>query len=249
MGTNAQDLYKTQYRGRSSRVACGGTYRCLGARQIGVWSEAKAHADFSHMSYVVPVHATKQQLLGATTHCDGTARVQTVNKQVNHRFWHLIDEFRDLTGIPVVLNTSLNNYAEPIVESVDDAITFLLTTKADYLVIGSILISRGNEANLEQGILELCPALASHVNAVLLEAEKCENRRPVLQSTKSLSETRNQAPLSLETLELLRSADGKTTLECLLQKGQCGNHNVDSLVAEVIKLWSQRLIVLRPRGL
>jgi len=97
---------------------------------------------FAFMSFAVPVQPDKRALLQATTHVDGTARVQVVFEDVNPRYWKLISEFHRLTGVPVVLNTSFNNNAEPIVDSVDDAIQCYLTTGLDYLVIDDYLIAK-----------------------------------------------------------------------------------------------------------
>ena len=97
---------------------------------------------FSYMIFVVNVQKEKRSILGAVTHVDGTARIQTVSRQTNPRYWELIDEFRKITGVPVVLNTSFNNNAEPIVDSVDDAIVCFLTTKLNALVIGDYLIHK-----------------------------------------------------------------------------------------------------------
>jgi carbamoyltransferase len=96
--------------------------------------------DLSFMTFVVRVKETERQRLGATTHVDGTARIQTVGAGTNPRFHKLIAEFGKLTGIPILLNTSFNNDAEPIVDSARDAIATYLTTGLDALVIGNFLV-------------------------------------------------------------------------------------------------------------
>jgi carbamoyltransferase len=58
-----------------------------------------------------------QKILGAVTHGDGFARVQSLSRTENPRFHALIEAFGRLTGVPVVLNTSFNNHAEPIVDN------------------------------------------------------------------------------------------------------------------------------------
>jgi carbamoyltransferase len=97
------------------------------------------------MIFVVPVRADKQAGLGAITHTDGTARVQTVSREQNSTYWQLIREFGNITGVPMLLNTSFNNNAEPIVESVDDAIACYLTTELTHLVVGDYLVTRRQE--------------------------------------------------------------------------------------------------------
>lgn len=81
----------------------------------------------------------KRDALLAVTHVDGSARVQTVNKEQNPRYHRLIVELGKITGVPVVLNTSFNIRSEPIVNSVEDALKCLFTTGLDALVVGDIL--------------------------------------------------------------------------------------------------------------
>jgi carbamoyltransferase len=80
--------------------------------------------------------------LPAITHVDGTARLQTVESDVNPLFHQLLMRFGELSGIPVLLNTSFNIMGEPIVESPHDAIRCFFSTGIDYLVLGNFLISK-----------------------------------------------------------------------------------------------------------
>jgi carbamoyltransferase len=82
----------------------------------------------------------------AALHVDGTARLHTVNKNINPRFYKLIDAFKDRTGVPVLLNTSFNLAGEPIVETPVDAIKCFLESEIDVLVIGNYLIKRTTNA-------------------------------------------------------------------------------------------------------
>jgi carbamoyltransferase len=97
---------------------------------------------FPFMIFILKVREKARSLLGAVTHVDGTARVQTVSQNDNPRYHALISAFERRTGVPVLLNTSLNNHAEPIVDSVEDAIVCFLTTGIDYLVLGDFLVSK-----------------------------------------------------------------------------------------------------------
>jgi len=74
-------------------------------------------------------------VLGATTHVDGTARVQTVSREDNTLIWQLLAHFSELANVPVLLNTSFNNNHEPIVDSLCDALNCFLTTNLDHLII------------------------------------------------------------------------------------------------------------------
>ena len=82
----------------------------------------------------------KPKLIPSVTHVDGTARVQTVNINQNKIFYKLIKEFKKITGIGCILNTSFNDAGEPIVETPLDAIIGILNMDMDYLVLGSRVI-------------------------------------------------------------------------------------------------------------
>lgn len=85
------------------------------------------------------VREDKRKIIPAVTHADGTARVHTVNRKVNPRFWELIAEFEKITGVPVLLNTSFNEN-EPIVCTPDHALDCFLRTEFDVLAIGDYLV-------------------------------------------------------------------------------------------------------------
>lgn len=91
-----------------------------------------------YMSRIVPVISDK---IPGVTHVDGTARIQTVNRNFNSRFYDLINEFYKITGIPMVLNTSFN-CREPIVETPAQAVSTFSKTKLDILVINNIIINK-----------------------------------------------------------------------------------------------------------
>ncbi len=78
----------------------------------------------------------------AITHIDFSARVQTVSRKTNDRFWTLINEFKKLTGYGIVINTSFNVRGEPIVASPDDAMRCFMNTEIDYLVINNFLFDK-----------------------------------------------------------------------------------------------------------
>ena len=90
------------------------------------------------MTMAPRVRADKVQLIPAAVHVDGTARIQTVDRSANPRYYRLIEEFGRLTGVPVILNTSFNR-REPIVASPADAVACYLQTGMDALVIGDFL--------------------------------------------------------------------------------------------------------------
>jgi carbamoyltransferase len=80
------------------------------------------------------------ELIPAVSHVDGTARVQTVSRKQNKKYYDLIYEFKKITGIGCILNTSFNDAGEPIVETPEDAIISFSNMKIDYLVLGDQII-------------------------------------------------------------------------------------------------------------
>ena len=76
------------------------------------------------------------------THVDGTARLQTVSKDINLLFYNLITEFYKITGIPVLINTSMNVRGEPIVDTPEQAYNMIVKTDMDYIVMGDYIIKK-----------------------------------------------------------------------------------------------------------
>jgi carbamoyltransferase len=111
------------------------------AEATGEWFEKSHPSPFMTLAYAV--RPEKRGLIPAPTHVDGTGRLQTVTREANPRYHALISAFRDLTGVPVVLNTSFNDN-EPIVCRPEEAIDCFLRTKMDALVLGDFLVEREN---------------------------------------------------------------------------------------------------------
>ena len=84
----------------------------------------------------------------AITHIDYSARVQSVNKQTNRRYWELINEFKKLTRYSVIVNTSFNVRGEPIVCTPEDAYRCFMRTNMDYLVLGDYLFDKKKQKKL-----------------------------------------------------------------------------------------------------
>jgi carbamoyltransferase len=84
----------------------------------------------------------------AVTHIDYSARIQSVNKNVNPRYWTLISEFKKLTGYSVIINTSFNVRGEPIVCTPDDGFRCFMRTEMDFLVIGNFLFDKTKQEKL-----------------------------------------------------------------------------------------------------
>ena len=84
----------------------------------------------------------KPEAIPAVTHVDGTGRIQTVSKKSNPLYYDLINEFFKITGIPVLINTSMNVRGEPIVNTPEQAFSMMLKTDMDALVMGNYLIQK-----------------------------------------------------------------------------------------------------------
>ena len=84
----------------------------------------------------------KRSEIPAVTHVDYSARVQTVTKNTNKRYYDLISKFKEKTGCPVIVNTSFNVRGEPIVNTPTDAFNCFMGTDLDYLVIGDCILDK-----------------------------------------------------------------------------------------------------------
>ena len=85
----------------------------------------------------------------AITHIDNSARIQSVHKNTNFKYWSLINEFKRQTGYGVIVNTSFNVRGEPIVCTPDDAFRCFMRTEMDYLVMGNYIFDKKMQTNLK----------------------------------------------------------------------------------------------------
>ncbi len=138
------------------------------AERVSDWFEMEQSSPY--MLLVAPVKKTKRtpmtqqhlELFGidklniprseipAVTHVDYSARIQTVHKETNPRFYTLIDEFEKQTNCPVLINTSFNVRGEPIVNSPEDAYRCFMRTEMDYLVMENILLAKPDQLAHQQ---------------------------------------------------------------------------------------------------
>ena len=98
--------------------------------------------DSPFMVLTAQVKPEKRSIIPSVTHVDGSARPQTIERDVNPLYWRLIREFGDRTGVPVIMNTSFNLRGEPIVCTPTDAIRTFFSSGMDALVIGSFLVEK-----------------------------------------------------------------------------------------------------------
>jgi carbamoyltransferase len=198
----------------------------------------------SFMTFVVDVQPSKRDLLGAIAHVDGTARVQTVSREQNLRYWSLIRAFGDRTGVPMLLNTSFNNNEEPIVDSVEDAIVCYLTTDLDYLVVGDYLIRKKGE--LRESVGDLVPVLPRYVWLSVSTQPGNPNgaRRYQLRTT---FDERKDFDIDRNTFRLLERIDERSSLNCLIKNILEGaSEGSAELTTSILELWSRRLIRMTP---
>ena len=107
------------------------------------WFEVPEGTDLGHMTVVVNVRPEKRDLIPAVTHVDGTARVQVVAREHHPGFWSVIDAFAKRTGVPVVLNTSLNVKGQPIALTAADAMWTFDNSDLDVLIVENQALARG----------------------------------------------------------------------------------------------------------
>jgi carbamoyltransferase len=106
---------------------------------VAEWFELNEISPF--MERVLPIRAEKRSKIPAVTHVDGSGRLQTVSRKTSPLYWELIEQFRERTGVPMLLNTSLNEN-EPIVRTPSEALSCFLRTAMDVLVLGNLVVSR-----------------------------------------------------------------------------------------------------------
>lgn len=101
------------------------------------------------MTFAYSVRPDKRSVIPAPTHVDGTARLQTVSRTSNPLYWKLLRAVGDLTGVPVVLNTSFNDN-EPIVCRPEEALDCFRRTQMDVLVMGNFILEKKSAADASE---------------------------------------------------------------------------------------------------
>jgi carbamoyltransferase len=106
-------------------------------------------ADYNEWSLYERLYFLRSDL-PAITHVDYSARIQSVRREVNPRYWQLIREFKKLTGYGVIVNTSFNVRGEPIVCTPEDAYRCFMRTEMDYLVLGDYLLEKKEQPEFSE---------------------------------------------------------------------------------------------------
>ena len=102
-------------------------------------------SDKDKMLFGIDKLNVKRSSIPAITHVDYSARIQTVHKDTNPRYYDLINEFKKITNCPVLVNTSFNVRGEPIVCSVEDAFNCFMGTNLDILVIENFILFKDDQ--------------------------------------------------------------------------------------------------------
>ncbi|MGY4426474.1 carbamoyltransferase family protein [Bradyrhizobium sp. JR3.5] len=203
-------------------------------------------SELPFMNFVVRVREAQRSVLGAITHVDGTARLQTVSRKTNPTYWDLINAFKKRTGIPVLLNTSFNNNAEPIVDSVSDAIVTFLTTDLDGLVVGPFLVKKRTATLRDWNALSV--SLPPYASLHRVRSYTAGDRQETVSEIRTGHSSRDSMRISHELFELLMQIEGKASLGTLLDAIAPDQADRDDLVKELRLVWEQRGVRLHPPG-
>jgi len=96
------------------------------------WFDMKGMEESPSMMYAVDVNESKKEIIPSVLHVDNTCRIQTVTKEGNDNYYKLISEFYNITGVPMLFNTSFNLGGEPLVETIDNALVVLNNSEIEY---------------------------------------------------------------------------------------------------------------------
>lgn len=97
------------------------------------WFDMLGIEEAPYMTYSFKAIESKKHIIPSVIHKDGSCRIQTVKYEQNNHYYNLISAFKDISGVPLLLNTSFNLAGEPIVESVDDALRTFKNSEIDIL--------------------------------------------------------------------------------------------------------------------
>ncbi|HEX7239592.1 MAG TPA: carbamoyltransferase C-terminal domain-containing protein, partial [Longimicrobiaceae bacterium] len=170
-----------------------------------------------------------------------------VARDANPRYWELLHAFERRTGVPILLNTSFNNNAEPIVDSLDEAVACFLTTGLDLLVVGDYLVRKRDGGAGVPGLLALVPTVAV-TRKLVMRSTPGGAREYALESTGNRYFGEKSVAISADAFGVLWAADGTRALgEILSEQGIAEPDRVRRVVEETTDLWSRRVLVLQPR--
>ena len=198
---------------------------------------------FPFAAFVVRVREDRRQMLPATTHVDGGARLQTVSRETNPRFWALINAFKQITGIPVLASASFNSSAEPAVDSINDAIVSFLTTGIEFMAVGDFIVKK--RAPAWNDWMPLLVSLPPYVRLFRTKGLVERKRRTQRDEIRTSYDSRLRRVISGDLCELLLMLDGEKSIQEMLGTDAEESERGRTLLAELNQLWSERLVVIR----
>lgn len=188
------------------------------------------------MIVVVDVKPEYRGQLAAVTHVDGTARIHCVTRAANDKFWSLLDAFRQCTGLPVLLNTSFNNFAEPIVQDVSDSVQSFMTTDLDLLVVDNFIVRR--RVVPWTHLLDLVPTIHP---AARLQNTKAHVHSPEIFEIYFTNTGGHRKKVTSAAFQFLCRVNGKASLREIGLTKECH-------LQEFRELWEHRFLRLGPPG-
>lgn len=102
------------------------------------WFDMIGIPESPYMTFSFTCREDKKHIIPSVIHVDGSCRIQTVTEQQNFHYYNLIKAFNDITGVPMILNTSFNLAGEPLVETIEDAFKTFASSRIDYLYLPEI---------------------------------------------------------------------------------------------------------------
>lgn len=171
-----------------------------------------------YMTFAVQVRPEQAHRIPAVVHVDGSCRIQTVNRADNPRFHRLLAEFHALTGIPLLINTSLNGSGAPIVETPEDAVRLFLNLRLDSLVLGDQWIDRrlSSKAKSLRELMEYRLVIERELEIV---DRRSPDGRWAAMIRPSFPPEQAAVGVSTDTARMLRSVDDFSVLREGLRKG------------------------------
>ncbi|WP_423760755.1 carbamoyltransferase [Burkholderia sp. NLJ2] len=202
-----------------------------------------AQSAMPFMTFVTQVRDEQRGCLDAITHVDGSARIQTVSREDNARFWALIDAFGQRTGVFVLLNTSFNNNCEPIVDTATQALACFLTTGLDLLVVGDFIVRKKPIATAA-AYLNLVASIRTDV--LLARYRERQGRARGRAAFGLIRRGFKEEPVSPLAYAILSRDESEVKAIDLLSEREREEGDLNALGLELHQLWSKRLIDLRP---
>lgn len=186
------------------------------------------------MLRVVPARPQSVELAPAIVHTDGTSRVQSVFADSNPRLYRLIEEFYALTGVPMLLNTSMNGRGEPIVERPQEAMMLALTAPLDAVYFGD-LVATPRATTLRTLVpFALGEVVADDLPGTPLDAPDAGTNVAIRTPWGRVNHQVDD-----RALDLLRELDGRT-VAALISEGVCSE-------SDLLALQRRGLVGLSPR--